>query len=369
MAAAAREPGARSPASPQERHRKERACVTGMPSKGIGSVIPAAERNGSPSTEPTVWSAWTTGQADSRAFGTARAALAVLLVARSIKRLWLPAYGCRALVEGATRAGVECAWYGVDDQLNADVESVRAGLAPDDAVLALAWFGRPPEAAFQTLALDFPDLLIIEDRAQALDPGAGIDGAIRLYSPRKLLGVADGGLLVGRCLPGPATQPAVPGLWAANDGRQADDQGHDPDSWFPAYQTREAGLDAEPRRCTDRTLAALDFIDLRREADARRRNWEVLAARLAPFALWSVPAPDFAPLAFPVVVSDAAGLVAHLADQRIWAARHWADLPSPSRFRAAHRLSERCVSLPLDGRYRPPDMLRIADAVLEYAGN
>lgn len=342
--------------------------MMGTPPKGIGSLIPAADRASPSVCAATVWSAWTVGQGDNRAFATARAALAALLVARRVKRLWLPAYVCRALVEGVTRAGVEPIWYGVDDRLNCDVEAVRAGLAPDDAVLTICWFGRPPEAKFQMLASDFPSLLIIEDRAQALDPGTGIPGAIRLYSPRKLLGVADGGLLVGADLPAPPTQPGLPDLWTANDLRRADTEGRDPDTWFPVYRAREAAFDAEPRCCSDRTLAALDLVEIQPEADGRRRNWESLAAHLAPFALWSDPAPQFAPLAFPVVVPNAADFVAHLADRRIWAARHWEKLPSPRRFDAAHRLSARCVSLPLDGRYGRPEMMRIVDAVREFAG-
>ncbi|NBB65690.1 hypothetical protein GVN18_41235, partial [Pseudomonas sp. ODNR1LW] len=82
------------------------------PPNGIGSLIPAADRAGASVSGATVWSAWTAGQGENRAFATARAALAALLVARQVKRLWLPAYVCRALVQGVTRAGVELIWYG-----------------------------------------------------------------------------------------------------------------------------------------------------------------------------------------------------------------------------------------------------------------
>lgn len=340
-----------------------------MSLKGIGSVIPAASPEGSPVSGRSVWAAWTEGKTDNRSYATARAALAALLVAREIKRLWLPAYCCRALVEGAEAAGVKLCWYGVDEQLIPDVAPVHAELINGDAILAIAWFGRPVDTAFQQLATDFPEILIIEDRAQALDPRGAIEGAVRLYSPRKLLGVADGGILIGQGLPDPATYPAYTDIWATNDDRCADPDGQDPGSWFPAYQAREAAFDAEPRRCSHRTLAALDHIDLRAEGDVRRRNWRMLAASLSHLALWSIQAPDFAPLAFPVVVPDAAGLAAHLAERRIWAARHWADLPSPEHFHDAHTLSRRCVSLPLDGRYGRQDMQRIIDAVLDYTAS
>ncbi len=102
------------------------------------------------------------------------------------------------------------------------------------------------------------------------------------------------------------------------------------------------------------------------EIAARRANWQVLAAELADIALWPDASVAFAPLAFPVVVDDAAALSAHMAAERIWCARHWAELPSPGSFAAAHALSRRCLSLPLDGRYGEDDMERIIAAIGRY---
>lgn len=337
------------------------------PARGIGSVIPTPDPASVGLGGETVWTRWTSGAADTRAYSTARAALCALLLHRSIRRIWLPAYGCGALFEGVTAAGVEPVWYAVDERLNADIPAIRAGLQVGDAVLAIAWFGRPPEDGLRTLARDQPETLFIEDRAQALDPAGGMEGAVHLYSPRKLLGVADGGILVGSNLPPAPTQRTLDGLWAANDARAADPDGQGPEDWFPAYQHREAGFDTRPRACSERTLEVLRRTDCSRESEARRRNWKALAGPLEDMALWSIREPAFAPLAFPIVVADAAALVGHLAGRRIWAARHWAHLPCPQSFAAAHALSERCVSLPLDGRYGLPDMDRIVVAVREFS--
>jgi len=336
--------------------------------KGLGSVLPSPD----PATRlegPSVWSAWTAGAAEASAFATARGALAALLTARRVRRLWLPAYGCDTLADGARVAGVDLAWYGVDDQLNAVTADLDAGLVAGDAALAIAYFGRAPDAALRGLAATRPDVLWIEDRAQALDTGVASLGAVTLYSPRKLLGVADGGVLVGGALPlATARPPDADKLWRANDLRRDDPDGLAPDGWFTAFRAREAAFDAAAAPCSLRTLDALTAIALAPEAQARRRNWRALAGPLARVALWDEAAPAFAPLAFPIRLEDAATLARHLADQRIWAARHWADLPSPPTFHAAHALSARCLSLPIDSRYDAEDMARIADAVLAFTG-
>lgn len=335
--------------------------------KGVGSVLPSPDPANA-FEGASVWSAWTAAGAQASAFATARAALAALLSARSIRRLWLPAYCCDTLADGARAAGVDLAWYGADERLNAVTSDLEAGLAAGDAALAIAYFGRAPDAGLRDLAARHPDVLWIEDRAQALHTGLASLGAVTLYSPRKLLGVADGGLLVGDDLPTPGASGVDPeSLWRPNDLRRADPDGLAPEAWFTAFRDREAAFDATPAPCTPRTLEALKAVPLAREADARRRNWRALAGPLSGLALWDDDAPIFAPLAFPIRVKDAAALSRHLADRRIWAARHWVDLPSPVTFGAAHALSARCLSLPLDGRYDIEDMRRVADAVLAFA--
>jgi hypothetical protein len=332
--------------------------------KGVGSVLPSAQST-TAVEEGSVWSAWTAAAPESSAFATARGALAALLTARGIRRLWLPAYCCDTLADGARAAGVELAWYGVDERLDAITTDLDAGLAEGDAAMAIAYFGRAPDAGLRTLALGRPDVLWIEDRAQALDPGMASLGAVTLYSPRKLLGVADGGILAGAALPVARAQGVdQEDLWRPNDLRRADPDGFAPDIWFAAFRAREAAFDPAPTPCSARTLETLKAIPIGQEADARRRNWRALAEPLAGLALWNDATPAFAPLAFPIVVEDAEALAKSLADRRIWAARHWAALPSPSTFGPAHALSARCLSLPLDGRYDADDMRRVADAVL-----
>ncbi len=325
--------------------------------KGIGSVLPA------PPPASLVYSAFSemiSGR-NWRGFRTGRAALAALLRHRGIRRLWLPAYVCTNLADGAGDS--EILWYGTGERLEVAPEAFDA-VQPGDAVVVIDYFGRSPSEAVRNLAQN-RDMLWIEDRAQAMAPDAEAFGEVVLHSPRKLFGVGDGGILIGDGLPD-ATGCDDTDMFVPNDLRAADPDGQDPKPWFDAFRAREAGFDAAPLPISPRTLAALKAVDPSAEIAARKANWTVLAQALSDIALWPMKDVAFAPLAFPVVVNDAAALSAHMAESRIWCARHWAELPSPQSFAAEHDLSRKGLSLPLDGRYDSSDMERIVAAIRRF---
>ena len=325
-------------------------------SAGIGSVLPtppAADPVNSAFYEITAGRNW-------RCFRTGRAALAALLRHRGIRRLWLPAYTCTNLADGS--GDCEIFWYATGDRLEVPGEALD-GVRAGDAVVVIDYFGRSPSEAVRRLAQN-RDVLWIEDRAQAMAPDAETFGEIILHSPRKLFGVGDGGILVGDDLPDPVGS-GDGDLFGPNDLRAADPDGLDPAPWFSAFRAREAAFDAAPLPMSARTLGALKSIDPTPEILARKANWAVLAGALPDLALWPMQKPDFAPLAFPVVVNDAVALSAHMAANRIWCARHWAELPSPQGFATEHMLSRQCLSLPLDGRYDSKDMERIVGTIRE----
>jgi hypothetical protein len=235
------------------------------------------------------------------------------------------------------------------------------------------YFGRPPGEAFMVLAQARPDLLWIEDRAQALDPAAPARGAVVLYSPRKLFGVADGGLLVGAGdlpQPGPAEPGAAAALFAPQLARFDDPDGRDPSAWFPAFQALERGLQVDRAPMSRLSRALLAQIAIQPEVEARQRNYRRLHARLEDWALW--PGSDrelFAPLGFPIVVEDAEALARRLAEDGVFCARHWPDLPSPPEaFPQAHALSRRLLCVPCDPRYDEDRMDRVGRLVARRLG-
>jgi hypothetical protein len=189
---------------------------------------------------------------------------------------------------------------------------------------------------------------------------------VLLYSPRKLVGVADGGLLVSdAALPEP--EPGRAGedeLWAPEDARSGDPDGRAPERWFPLFQRREGSYRVDGRPMSLRSVQALRAAPAADLDRRRRENYAHLAGRLGDYALWPEGEAAFSPLAFPIRVEAQDFAVKALAGQGLFCARHWAELPCPSdRFEAAWRVAGTILSVPCDPRYGAADMDRAAEAI------
>ena len=330
----------------------------------IGGVMPADDGTGVPAT--SLLHLWSKEWKYASSFDCARSGLAAVLRQRGIRRAWLPAYSCTSLAEAVASADALVEFYGCDRELNIATDVLDRDLRSGDAFIGIDYFGRSIGSHLSRLRRKYPDVCWIEDRAQALSPGEPAWGDIVMYSARKLVGVADGGLLFSqRALPIP-NGPERVDVWAPEIARAFDTKGYHASAWYPVFRSREAAFSPGDSRATKRTMSALSKIIAGPIANARRRNWQILAEKLESFALWPIVTASFAPLAFPIVTRDAVRMVAMLAERGIWAPRHWAQLPDGAdAFKDAAWLSGHCVSLPLDQRYGRREMQRVANAVLE----
>jgi hypothetical protein len=302
------------------------------------------------------------------AFWNARAALAHLLSALGARRVWLPAYICQAAADGAAQGGREVRFYRSGPTLAPAGEDLAAGLAAGDAVLGVDYFGTHA-GRLPDLAARFRDVIWIQDRAQALWPDPAPWGDYVLYSPRKVAGVPDGGVLVS--FSAPLAEP----IWAADPDqsrlvparlRAEDPDGLRNDEWFPAYRAAEAAMTWEPRPISRLSRVVLDSFDARAAQVRRQRNARRLLAAVEDRSL--LPADRLlggSPFGVPVLTPDAGEVSARMAELRVFCARHWAELPSPAAdFPVEHALSHRLLTLPCDQRYDEDDMARVAETFL-----
>src|SRR3989338_5642115 len=129
-------------------------------------------------------------------FANARSALAMLISIIQPSKAWLPAYVCHAVVEAFTINRVPVSYYAVGGLLEPDVDQLDVECQSGDVVLAINYFGRAPSNTFYDFVRKRSDLIFVEDCAQTIDSEQAAWGGFLLLSPRKVLGVADGGYVI-----------------------------------------------------------------------------------------------------------------------------------------------------------------------------
>tara|TARA_R110002124_G_scaffold28813_2_gene101091 strand:- start:118 stop:1173 length:1056 start_codon:yes stop_codon:yes gene_type:complete len=316
----------------------------------------------------SVLEAWTGSRAWA-GFVNARSAFAALVSTLPGATIWLPAFVCPDLVDPSFSERVR--FYPVGEGFEPDLSGVEARMAAGDLVLVAAHFGLPLGTDVQDFARRRPDLHIAEDRAQALAPGPTSDKNWILYSPRKLLGVADGGLLVAPAGvttgPQPTTVADSAALWRAPQLRQEDPLGRNNAVWHAANQGKEAAMAVTSDAMTERSLSILSRTSLSSLVAPKLTNWQLLDRTLHRWS--ALPAGSTAPLLGYVLrlepdARDA--LLKGLHADRIFAAVHWPEIAAPAgEFPREAQWTRELVTLPCDHRYGEADMERMARRVVE----
>ena len=337
--------------------------------QGIVGGVFALEKASRPTASQSLLSKWT---ADGRAtylFHNARSCVRYVVADLRPRRLWLPAYLCPE-IEVAVRDVAELVlYYPLDSELNPDgkflVDELRAG----DAVLGINYWGKPAAPSWSSALGDIKGVIWIEDCAQTLDTGGAHFGDVRIYSPRKMVGVPDGGVLVDRAgiLRPPELEPLCSNTFMQPYiMRAADPEGRDHRTWYARFQEAEASMTPSNEAMCEATRERLEVIDAELLFGRRSKNYLFLFGELEDLALFSSPPVNWVPFGFPLVTERHEELWTHLCEHRVFAARHWRGLPSPAdEFERLHLLADSVLTIPCDQRYTVSDMARVAELVRE----
>lgn len=292
--------------------------------------------------------------ADALRYQSSRAALLALLQARRPTAVWLPWYICESAIEPLHATGVAIKRYSIDR----DFYVQAADVAADEWLLYVNYFGLCDSQVDDVLRR-FPPERVLIDNAQALF-AMPRDCLANLYSPRKFVGVPDGGYLIGRAALSEPTQIDTGSL--DRSAHLLKRLAFDAETGYADYAAAEQSLSGqEPQRMSALTRHMLGGIDYESVQRRRRANYDLLHTRLRAYNPSALARhPDSVPLCYPLFRAPE-GLRESLFGERIYTPGYWPEVGTNDSAPPLEReLAKRTLFIPCDQRLAPDQIEQMA---------
>lgn len=300
---------------------------------------------------------------DAISFQSARSAFFAMLRTLEPACIWISRYTCDAILKPLRASKTAYRFYSLKGNFE-----VGEDLRPkaNHWILCINYFGiktEPYQSAVRRFGSDF----VISDNAQAFfAPQEPCLAAI--YSPHKLFGMPDGGLLYcTEDIPRPELESHI---WIAAVMHLVTRLLLDADSDCADYLSAEELFDdLAPRGGSSLAEHILSEINLTEVAERRRENFRFLNSILPTrnrLVLNDLRAGEV-PLCYPYLTDDPS-LREHLRAKRGYTRPHWPEvLTNCTRDSLEFTLARSLVAMPCDQRYREDDLGRVAEPIARYS--
>jgi len=289
-----------------------------------------------------------------------RNALEYILRAKGdIRRLWIPYYTCDTVLEPLVKLNIPYFFYSIDEQLELrDLIELQQG----EYILYTNYFGVKDKYVYN-LSEHYGRQLIV-DNAQAFYSDV-IKGISTLYSPRKFVGIPDGGIAY-EDLPLKEQVRELDKSYCRCGHllRRYDDSASD---GYVDFRENSKQLVMQPIRemslLTRALLSNIDFIQIR---ERRLENFAYLHDHLGSSNLLDLNIPFSCPMVYPYRVKEGADIRKELIANKIYVATYWSNVFSwCTSIAPEFRLADEILPLPVDQRYDSRDL----DIILSVINN
>jgi dTDP-4-amino-4,6-dideoxygalactose transaminase len=286
------------------------------------------------------------------------------------KKVWLPAYLCHSMIDAVPK-NMTIDFYAVDMTLRVAEYEWISRVKRGDLVLFIDYFGFDLHAKVMQ-AVKERKAWILQDAAQALlSTFARPYADFILFSPKKTLGIVDGGILQSQCSEdfssvklNTAPVEAIRAFYDAFRMRTNFDQTGAGD-WYSQYKTAESITPIGNFQMTPISEALLRYgFDYTQIAQRRKNNYQCLLDEIANKGLLPFLPEDVAPLGFPISCTNREQLNRKLYAENIFCPIHWPPAKIvPKTFKQAHKLNHKILTLLCDQRYTASQVYRVASIV------
>ena len=271
-----------------------------------------------------------------------------------IKRVYIPYYTCDVILEPIDKLRIPYTFYRINEQLELAEEII---LSENEYLLYTNYFGIKDDY-IKKLTQNYQSKLIV-DNAQSLftEPITGIN---TMYSPRKFVGIPDGGI-----------------AYVTNSISTTDlekDQSYDRCSHllkridlgasegYVDFKKNSRKLKHQPiRLMSDLTRTLLSSIDFEKIKYRRKENFSILHKALKDSNRLVIPPIDsFAcPMVYPYY-TERAELREQLVSNNIFTATYWPNVFEwTEKSSLEYELTDKIIAIPIDQRYGEEEMKSI----------
>ena len=299
---------------------------------------------------------------------TARGAFNLLCSFLAPKTVWLPSYLCGVIIDAVASTRIPVRFYTVDGHLKVAEDEWLNEIIPGDIAVFIDYFGFNAWSESGAEARK-RGAWVVEDACQAMLNERFCEYShYIIFSPRKFIGVPDGGILMaqdGSELPSLNLQPPRAEWWldafTASRLRAEFDQYGGDRRWFDLFRKTDPSGPLEPTQMSEiSSLLLIHAIDYKAIAARRQENYRLLAREIPDLALLPELPLGITPLGFPIRLPDRDQVQKSCFAKEIYPTVHWPITGVvPPQFLASHYLAREIMTLPCDQRYGPTDLTRM----------
>lgn len=289
------------------------------------------------------------------ALNCGRNALAYLLRARSIRRLWIPSFICDSVTGVCTREGVPFTLYGVRTDL---LPREEITLGEDEWLYFVNYYSQFDNETITKVVQRYGRVIVDNAQSYFQPPLPGVD---TLYTCRKYFGVPDGAFLytdakLDEALPRDESFARM-GFLLGRFERTATE-------FYPGYVANNELFAAEPvkemSKLTRNLLHGIDYDRIKRIREENYAQLQEAFGGINQLTLLARPGTFM----YPLMLEKGGRIRRALQERKIFVPTLWQDVfdlceaDGPEQ-----RMARDILPLPIDQRYGREEMLRIVQAV------
>ncbi|KGE14145.1 hypothetical protein [Sphingobacterium deserti] len=286
-----------------------------------------------------------------------RNAFEYILILKQVRRIHIPYYTCDVLLEPLLKLNIAYEFYDVNDRLEPIFNFNQ--LSQSDFFLYTNYFGLKTAYIQKALLSKIPNLIV--DNAQALFANP-IEEIYQFYSPRKFLGLPDGGIVVGPDKLSADFERDISYQRMAHLIKRLDLSAED---GYEDFKINDSALSNQPiKQMSHITENIFLSTDLQNVTKARIENFDFLHANLSQSNGLSFERLEGeVPMVYPFRSSNL-HLRDRLAQDRIYCAKYWPNVYDwCDQNKNSYWLTEEIIAIPIDQRYNIDDMKTIVSHV------